>query len=324
MEYKLYKLKFDTPVHFGSDKLAVSLEESDFICHSDTLFSALCLEYIKLNGAENLSKFVELFNNGELLISSLLPYKDKDLYIPKPSIVVERDNKKDDKTDSSSDRKKMKKLGFIKVSDLDNYLKSIKGEHDFNFNSMEYNKFSNEYLFQKVSLSRTEENNLYSVGVHHFYDKCGLYFILAYNNKTNLDIFEQIFKSLSYSGIGGKRTSGYGSFTLMNDSSSISDINKYLFKDAKYKMILSLYSPCENEIENIDFNSSYYSIIKRNGFIYSQTYSSTLLKRKSLCMFKEGSCFIGDIKGNIKDVSHASGSHEVYRYGKALYIGIDV
>ena len=52
MEYKLYKLTFNTPVHFGSDIVGSSLEESDFICHSDTFFSALCLEYIKLNGAE--------------------------------------------------------------------------------------------------------------------------------------------------------------------------------------------------------------------------------------------------------------------------------
>ena len=161
MEYKLYKLKFNTPVHFGSDKIATSLEEADFICHSDTLFSALCLEYIKLNGAENLDKFIELFYNGDLLISSLFPYKDKDLYIPKPSIVVERDNKKDDETSSSSDRKKMKKLGFIKVADLDNYLKSIKGEQDFDFDSSNYNKFTKEYLFQKVAL-REETNRLYT------------------------------------------------------------------------------------------------------------------------------------------------------------------
>ena len=95
------------------------------------------------------------------------------------------------------------------------------------------------------------------------------------------------------------------------------------FKDAKYKMLLSLYSPNESELNNIDYEYSYYSLIKRNGFIYSQTYSDTLLKRKSLCMFKEGSCFIGNINGDIKDVSH-NGNHKVYRYGKALYIGIDI
>ena len=319
MEYKLYKLKFNTPVHFGSDKIATSLEEADFICHSDTLFSALCLEYIKLYGDKDLEVFIELFNKGELLISSLLPYKNKDLYIPKPSIVVERDNKKDDENVSSSNRKKMKKLAFIRVADLNNYLNSIKGSSDFEFDNMDYNKFSEEYLFQKVAL-REEKNRLYTVGVHRFYDDCGLYFILAYNNKNDLNMFEQILKSLSYSGIGGKRTSGYGHFDFYEDNNII---DKLLFKDAKYKMLLSLYSPNESELNNIDYEYSYYSLIKRNGFIYSQTYSDTLLKRKSLCMFKEGSCFIGNINGDIKDVSH-NGNHKVYRYGKALYIGIDI
>ena len=320
MEYKLYKLKFNTPVHFGSDKVSPSLEEVDVTCHSDTLFSALCLEYIKLYGDNNLEEFIELFNKGDLLISSLLPYKKKDLYIPKPSIVVERDNKKDDENISSSNRKKMKKLEFIKVEDLNNYLNSIKGSCDFEFDNMDYNKFAEEYLFQKIAL-REEKNRLYTVGVHRFYKDCGLYFILAYNNKNDLNKFEKIFKSLSYSGIGGKRTAGYGHFDFYEDN-NISSIDKLLFKDAKYKMLLSLYSPDENEFDNIDYQYSYYSLIKRNGFIYSQTYSNTLLKRKSLCMFKEGSCFIGNINGNIKDVSH-NGNHKVYRYGKALYIGID-
>ena len=63
MEYKLYKLKFDTPVHFGSDKLAVSLEESDFICHSDTLFSALCQ-----SGTERLSAHLRLACSGCLIV----------------------------------------------------------------------------------------------------------------------------------------------------------------------------------------------------------------------------------------------------------------
>ena len=321
MEYKLYKLKFNTPVHFGSDKIGTSLEESDFICHSDTFFSALCLEYIKLNGADDLNYFIKPFYDGEILISSLLPYKNKDLYIPKPSIVVERDNKKDDETLSSSNKKKMKKLGFVKISDLDNYLKSIKGENDFEFDGNNYNKFSEEYLFQKVSL-REENNRLYTVGVHSFYDKCGLYFILAYNNRSSLDIFEKILKSLSYSGIGGKRSSGYGNFDIIEDD-NILYINESLFKDSKYKMILSLYSPKRDEFDNIDFASSFYSLIKRDGFIYSVNYNDTLLKRKSLCMFKEGSCFVGEIKGDIKDVSD-NGNHKVYRYGKALYIGIDI
>lgn len=321
MEYKLYKLTFNTPVHFGSDIVGSSLEESDFICHSDTFFSALCLEYIKLNGAETIEGFIDFFNNGKLLISSLLPYKNNDLYIPKPSIVIERsDTKNENKEEnSSSDRKKMKKLNYIKVSDIDIYLNYIKGIGDFNFD-YEYNNFAKYSLNQKVGL-RDEENRLYSLGTYSFYKNNGLYFALSFSNNETLKEFEKVLKSLSYSGIGGKRTQGLGNFEY--NESDFSAFENKLFKDSKYKMLLSLFSPTENEMESIDFSNSFYSLIKRNGFIYSNNYSGNLSKRKSLSMFKEGSCFTDNINGNIKDVSQ-NGNHKVYRYGKAFYIGIDI
>ena len=321
MKYQLYKLTFNTPVHFGSDLVGSSLEESDFICHSDTFFSALCLEYIKLNGAETIDNFVDFFDKGNLIISSLLPYKNDDLYIPKPSIAIERnDIKNDNKEDgSSSDRKKMKKLNYIKVADINVYLNYIKGVGEFNFD-YEYNNFAKYYLNQKVGL-RDEENRLYSLGTYSFYKNNGLYFILSFSDNEKLKEFEKVLKSLSYSGIGGKRTHGLGNFKY-----SVFDYGEFgnkLFNDSKYKMLLSLDSPTENEINNIDFNNSFYSLIKRNGFIYSNNYSYNLLKRKSLSMFKEGSCFANNINGNIKDVSQ-NGNHKVYRYGKAFYIGFDI
>lgn len=319
MEYKLYKLTFNTPVHFGSDVVGSSLEEVDSICHSDTFFSALCLEYIKLNGEENINNFIDFFNNENLLISSLLPYKNDDLYIPKPSTVIEKRIKINDKK-PNTDKKKMKKLNYIKFSDIDKYIKYIKGEGESNFDFDEkYNDFAKYNLNQKVGL-REEENRLYSFGTCSFHNNSGLYFILSFSDNEKFLEFEKVLKSLSYSGIGGKRTSGMGLFEYSYSELTFTNI---LFKDSKYKMLLSLYSPTKNEIDNIDFNNSFYSLIKRNGFIYSTSYSNNFLKRKSISMFKEGSCFSGNIKGDIKNVAQ-NGNHNVYRYGKAFYIGIDI
>lgn len=322
MEYKLYKLTFNTPVHFGSDIIGSSLEETDFICHSDTFFSALCLEYIKLNGSKNINNFIDYFNNDNLLISSLLPYKNNDLYIPKPSIVIERNNTNNNKDENiSTDRKKMKKLNYIKFSDIEKYINYVIGNEDFDFDS-EYNNFAKYNLNQKVGL-RDEENRLYSLGTYSFYNNNGLYFILSFSDNEKLHEFEKILKSLSYSGIGGKRMVGLGNFKYKVCEYNELEFKNKLFNTSKYKMLLSLYSPKENEINNIDFNNSFYSLIKRNGFIYSNAYSKNLQKRKSISMFKEGSCFTNDIKGDIKDVSQ-EGNHKVYRYGKAFYIGIDI
>ena len=324
MKYKLYKLTFYNSVHFGGETPGTSLEEAEYICHSDTFFSALCLEYIKLYGEEALyDNFIKLFEDRELLISSLFPYKDDDIYIPKPLYLYQ--NNKVSNINKVKDRKKMKKLSFIKLNDIDNYINSIKNHNDFDYDDS-YNKFACYSLIQKVGLRDEDgDNSLYSVGSYFFEKNCGLYFILVYNNDEHLDRFNFIMKSLSYSGLGGKRNLGYGgfkdNFDFDKDYSYIKDI--LLKTNSNCKMLLSLYSPYNEEIEELNLTDSYYSLLKRNGFVYSSSYSSSLLKRNSICMFKEGSCFKDDLNGEIKDVSNG-GNHNVYKYGKALYIGIDV
>lgn len=327
MKYKLYKLTFSNPVHFGGDTLGTSLEEADYICHSDTLFSALCLEYIKLYSDKTLyDDFIKLFIDGELLISSLFPYKDNDIYIPKPLYISNHDKNSDSKNNENKDRKKMKKLSYIKVRDINDYIQSIKNNNIFDYDSS-YNDFAKYSLVQKVGLRTEDSNNsLYSVGAYSFKKDSGLYFILVYKDESHLNKFNSIMKSLSYSGLGGKRSSGYGGFSdnfdFDRDDSNII-MNMILKNDCSYKMLLSLYCPNDEEINRLNFNNSYYLLIKRNGFVYSSYYGSNLLKRNSICMFREGSCFQDDLSGDIKDLSN-NGNHKVYRYGKALYIGINI
>ncbi|WP_028330920.1 type III-A CRISPR-associated RAMP protein Csm4 [Brachyspira alvinipulli] len=345
MKYRLYKLQFLSPIHFGSDTVGTSLEEADLICHSDTFFSALCSEYIKLNGYKTLDdiEFKKLFDNNDLLISSLFPYKNNSFYIPRPMIISEK-NTSDNNTDNSEkdkkhDRKAMKKISYIQISHIQNYLKGVKNNDnsflDFleNIKELEdYNNFAKYSLIQKVGLRNNDEKNaLYDVGAYYFNVGCGLYFILGYKSDSNLKLFESVLESLKYSGIGGKRTSGYGLFEYKVEE----DINMFEFEnknESNYKMLLSLYSPFDDskedklcELSNIDFNKSYYSLIKRNGFIYSPIHGKNLIKRKSLSMFKEGSCFYvkDDIKGYVLNVNNKDRQGNVYRYGKALCIYIN-
>ena len=83
MQYKIFKLKFETPVHFGSEKVGTSLEKTNIICHSDTLFSAMCQEILKLYDETVLSDFVVLVEDGELLFFFLLQYNENFLFILK-------------------------------------------------------------------------------------------------------------------------------------------------------------------------------------------------------------------------------------------------
>lgn len=329
MLYKLYQLKFLTPVHFGSEKRGTSLENANIMCHSDTLFSAICNEYVKLYDELELDDYKELFEDGKILISSMFPYKGSDLFVPKPSIMVERKNVNEEESARAyKNKKKMKKLEFISVCDFQNYINCIKTGEQFTYDEEDYEiaKYSDN---AKVSLRTNEdENKLYHVGTYTFKEDAGLYFIAAFEEESYAEQFENILTSLQYSGIGGKRTSGYGKFeyddielngNLLPSEQALLDLLK---AEGRYRMALSVVSPDENEIET-DFSNSFYNLIKRDGFIYSVDYAETLVKRKNLVMFKEGSCFDIPIKGTIQDVSD-NGKHSIYRYGKAITIGVEV
>ena len=328
MQYRLYKLKFETPVHFGSERKGTSLENVNATCHSDTLFSAICHEFVKLYDELELDDYKDLFEDGKILISSMFPYKNEDLYLPKPSVIVERSNTKEVEY---SNKKKMKKLEFIKLSDFKRYLGCLKSGEPFDFNESEY-EFAKYSDNAKVAL-RTDEsedfddgkrnnNKIYHVGTYSFCEDAGLYFIVRFEDEDEIARFDKIVESLGYSGIGGKRSSGYGKFKVISCEVPPSDMLELLNKKAEYNMAISLVSPDENELEQ-DFSSCYYNLINRGGFIYSTDYADTMQKRKNLVMFKEGSCFDVDLSGTIQDVSNG-GKHPVYRYGKALKIGVEV
>lgn len=332
MQYKIFKLKYETPVHFGSDKVGTSLENTQIICHSDTLFSAMCQEILKIYDEIKLLDFVDMVDDGELLFSSLLPYNGNNLFLPKPCLLVDREFAKDDTSSSSIKKKKMKKLEYISINDFQKYIDYLKTGNDFDYDEDLY-KICESETTAKVSLNRdSDKNNIYYVGGTYFKENCGLYVIVSYKEEEHINLFENILTSLGYSGIGGKRSSGYGKFEIIDEMYPDPEgyeeeklIYELLETDGDYKEALSVVSPSDEELENNDFDNAFYKLISRNGYVYSTTYTgdNTLVKRKSLSMFKEGSCFPFEIKGEIRDVSD-NGNHSVYKNGKMLKIGVKI
>lgn len=330
MQYKIFKLKFETPVHFGSEKVGTSLEKTNIICHSDTLFSAMCQEILKLYDETVLSDFVDMVEDGELLFSSLLPYNENSLFLPKPCLLLERDYNKEDTDSSSIKKKKMKKLEYISINDFQKYINYLKTGDNFDYDEDFYKIYETDTT-AKVSLNTdSDKNNIYYVGSTYFKERCGLYVLVAYDNDEQIELFEKILTSLGYSGIGGKRSSGYGKFIIEDEM--YPDVNgleeekliySLLEENGDYQETLSIVSPSDEELDNNDFDKAFYKLISRNGYVYSTTYTNdnTLVKRKSLSMFKEGSCFPFEINGEIKDVSD-NGKHPVYKNGKCLKIGV--
>ena len=336
MSYLLYKLRFPNGIHIGTAS-GNTLEETMMSVYSDTFYSAIFNEYMKIYNDDELYKISE---TGEFLISDLLPFKEKedmstDFYLPKPFISVQRNETTKEKNDEEViDRKKVKATNFIPADKLGEYFSFLKTGKNFPEIDDDFGK-KELYTKNKVSL-KNEDTKLYNIEVFKFNEKSGLYFIirLPENNEWQ-EIFENILESLSLTGIGGKRNSGFGQFISEDpmffdgedfdaiESESDAYINKALYSDEEKYLSLSSYSPKIEEIEKIKESENYYQLIKRSGFVNSSLYSEQAEKRKQVYMLSSGSVLSFKPEGKILDLN-LHGKHSIYRMGKPIVLGVKI
>ena len=336
MSYLLYKLRFLNGIHIGTAS-GNTLEETMMSVYSDTFYSAIFNEYIKIYNDDELYKISE---TGEFLISDLLPFKEKedmstDFYLPKPFISVQRNETTKEKNDEEViDRKKVKATNFIPADKLGEYFSFLKTGKNFPEIDDDFGK-KELYTKNKVSL-KNEDTKLYNIEVFKFNEKSGLYFIvrLPENNEWQ-EIFENILESLSLTGIGGKRNSGFGQFISEDpmffdgedfdaiESESDAYINKALYSEEEKYLSISSYSPKIEEIEKIKESENYYQLIKRSGFVNSSLYSEQAEKRKQVYMLSSGSVLSFKPEGKILDLN-LHGKHSIYRMGKPIVLGVKI
>ena len=303
MNYAIFKFKFRTAVHFGGGELNSS--NSFFL--ADTLFSALYQEAMKLDLQE---KLYNLVSEGQLCLSDSFPYKDAVCFLPKPMKYVESKN-----YGSSKEKKLLKKIKYLPCDKIDDFLRS---RLDFSKLQDKFCEFSED---TKVAIRREEEaTGPYRVGVCTFYDNCGLYVILGYENQEAFDLAEKLFKSLQFSGIGGKRYSGYGKFTVTADK-KCEGIRKLIERQSETYMSLSVSLPQDDELPDALSDASYL-LLKRSGFVCSATYAKEPRRKLDRFLFAAGSCFKAKYKGRILNVAGDDGLHPVYRYAIPLFIGV--
>ena len=336
MSYLLYKLRFPNGIHIGTAS-GNTLEETMMSVYSDTFYSAIFNEYMKIYNDDELYKISE---TGEFLISDLLPFKEKedmstDFYLPKPFISVQRDETTKEKNDEEViDRKKVKATNFIPADKLKEYFSFLKTGKNFPEIDDDFGK-KELYTKNKVSL-KNEDTKLYNIEVFKFNEKSGLYFIvkLPEDNRWQ-EIFQSVLDSLALTGIGGKRNSGFGQFRREDpmfldgetfdaiESESDAYINRALYSDEKNFLSISSYSPKMEEIEKIKESENYYQLIKRSGFVNSSLYSEQAEKRKQVYMLSSGSVLSFKPEGKILDLK-LHGKHSVYRMGKPIVLGVKI
>lgn len=318
MDYAIFKLNFKTAVHLGEGGV-LGISSATFM--ADTLFSALYIESLKLDDNEKLFEYV---NNHKLCFSDAFPFKENgettSYYLPKPMKQVKR---KEQKTGDSSEKKLVKKIKYLPSDQIDKFLKGTAkleelSKQDF-YIFYESTKVCKRIGGNLDSQDR-EEPEPYRVGLCSFKDNCGLYVIVGFENQEVYNFIKRIFESLQFSGIGGKRSSGYGKFSLDIDN-NCSNIKELLIRDSSTYMSISISLPQNEELPSV-IEEATYSLIRRSGFVQSKNYAEESRRKFNKYLFSSGSCFKKKFEGSVLDVSSVKNSHPVYRYAIPMFIGV--
>ena len=333
MMYYIFTLKFLTPVHFGDTANGGGLDKFSIQCSADTLFAALCNEAAN-KGSDAVATLVKKTAEGKIVFSSLFPYwrtADDDLYfyLPKPLLKLEQEEQQSAKSfeeikQLATKLKKQKKSTYIRASQINSLLKYGGSNGQF-----AVPEFVAPLVGGRVAL-REEKPLPYYVGSYVFSKHSGLYFILGVEHEEEFALIKDLLLSLGYSGIGGKRSSGYGKFELADDELELFDdggvydddtaIALMLYNEkSKYQMCLAPVCPCVDEIAVVKQGS--YKLIKRSGFIASSAAKDNI-KRNSIYMLQEGSCFSERLRGQMLQQTVDGLAHDIYRDGIGMFVGL--
>lgn len=305
MKYELFRLEFQTGVHFGNH----NLDESESGFCADTLFSALFHEALKM-GDERKETLIAEVKAGKLLFSDGFPYIGDTCYLPKPMIKI--NDRKQESVGDSVIKKAYKKLNYIPLNKMKSY---IDGNFDPVAEVDKIKKLGKNVLKTSASIKQGADTEPYHVGIYRFSDSGGLYVIGCFATDEDEGLFKALLTAVGYAGIGGKRTAGLGKF-LIRDIRSI-DTEPFRAEGKNGYLLLSVALPRDYEMESA-MEDARVTIRKRSGFIASSTYAETYRKKKDLYIMQAGGVVKNKFAGDVYDVSDG-GAHPVYRYAKPLF-----
>lgn len=321
MSYLLYQLRFNTAVHFGGSDSALSLYHSEDRFRADTLFSALCHTALQMEGETGLNRLLTMGQCGKLLLSDAMPWAGDTYYLPKPCFQAQTNREL-----PAEHRKTLKKLAWIPVERFEEYCTAMQ--------TGELYLGSEEPVGVNIELTKArmdlEKDALpYPVGLYQFKDNCGLYVLVHLADDSDRLWMRELMTVLGISGIGGKVTAGYGKFTVANEISlSESDDAQACWLFAALtatqgkQMLLTTALPQEEELEAALQGASY-QLVRRAGFVASNSYADTAYKKQTQYYLGSGAVLNCRFNGDIYAVGNR-GAHPVYRYGKPMFLGVNL
>lgn len=327
MRYRLHKLVFSAPVHFGGESGSAGLVAAQRALRSDSLFSALCIEAA---GAGMLDDLVECARSGALRLSDLLPYTAAEYYLPKPCLPAQ-ENARAAWAKQEGNRKWFKKLDYIPVRSFSEYTAAV-NEDGAAFDPRpalgDLAGLGESAVRTRVALTGAESRP-YHVGAFTFAPDCGLYLITGTTDEAAARLVEDLLGALAAAGIGGKRSSGFGRFSVSPGEDLVAgthDAHRQLtamLTASGPGMILNTALPGDEELEAA-MDGAAYTLIRRGGFVQSPAYAPGQVKKRELYAFAAGSFFTRRFEGELRDLAGDGGAHAVYRLLTPMFAGVEL
>lgn len=304
----LVRLKFKSGLKIGEGDLS----HGGGIVHSDTLFSAILNQWVKLYDSDSIIDLILNLNANSppFRISSAFPYLLGEYYLPTPY---------------GNSELYMEKLKDIPYLELFNFLELAKGNQD----RVKGRKLKNpmddlisNFEAPRVTIDRiSAATNIYQTPGRLINQIGGLYFLIELKDESFLNKLKVSVRMLGESGLGGDRSVGYGLFDPEFENIDGIDGWSEVFQKRNGEDIayctLSLCCPLTGEeVEAIS-----YRILSRKGWIFSSS-STKQMKRRECKMFTEGSLFRSPVRGQVIDVTPSEfySEHNIYRYGLVMLV----
>lgn len=301
--HRIVYMNFHGPVHIG--KAGFGLEISELILHSDTLYSALYLSWLKL--------YDEAL--PEIHLSSAFPFVGEARFYPRPHLPLPGVGVET----IVAFGKALKGLRYV----AEPYFRRWIEGRPFTVDDLQEMLDAEQRLKAavdirvrpQVQMDRLgSDSNLYFVGETFFQPhKSGLYFFVDVPDEWG-ERFQGAVEFLGDEGIGGRRSLGYGAFTPQFQPPPSFDLTH----QADRYVLLSLYHPKPDE--QAAQNLAAYHLVERTGWTEGR-HDRPGLRHKRVYMVGEGSVLYRPVEGDRINVAPDGHPHPVYRFGKAYVLG---
>ena len=319
MSYVIYPLAFDTAVHFAAAGRGGRLDEAGAEYGADPLFSALCAELAAVGEMDALTRLHARVAARELLFSDLLPWRvdaagEMEFYVPRPVLRIEGTGEPRanfaETCSRATERKKQKSMKYLRASQMADYVTAMRTGAPFSSVA----EFGTASLRQRVN-TRAAEPLPYYVGQFDFHRDAGLYLLASVRHAEDVDFLRDLLTWLGLSGLGGKRTSGFGKFHMAEDELALYAMLHAA--DAPWQMTIAPVVPTVEELPRVKEGA--YRLRRAGGFLTAPMHAAA--KKNSVHLIDAGSCLRTRISGSLAVLCEHDG-HPVWRYGFGLYLGV--